>query len=104
MERIYFFRIEIAIIYSFQLNVLGFSFEKSRTFNWNEYIHRNPVRAGIATSSEDYLWSSHNAYVGRNRINWLTKDFGLSKFGYQANDAIIQYVQFTSMMETDRAF
>jgi REP element-mobilizing transposase RayT len=26
------------------------------------YIHLNPVRAGIANSPDEYIWSSHNAY------------------------------------------
>lgn len=29
-----------------------------------KYIHLNPVRAKIAQSPDDYLWSSHKAYVG----------------------------------------
>ncbi len=27
------------------------------------YIHRNPVKAGLAGSTEDYVWSSYRAYL-----------------------------------------
>ena len=28
------------------------------------YIHRNPVRAGIVENAEDYKWSSAGLYLG----------------------------------------
>ena len=63
------------------------------------YIHRNPVRAGIVDCPENYHWSSHNVYMGRSRINWITKDFGLSKFGMSRGEALIEYAQFVSEVE-----
>jgi hypothetical protein len=45
------------------------------------YIHLNPVNAGMAKSAEEYAWSSHRAYLGVEKIPWLTTDFGLSMFG-----------------------
>jgi putative transposase len=29
-----------------------------------EYIHLNPVRAGLVSRPEDWRWSSYNAYAG----------------------------------------
>ena len=29
-----------------------------------EYIHLNPVRAGLASRPEDWRWSSYNEYAG----------------------------------------
>ena len=55
------------------------------------YIHRNPIRAGIVSHPGDYSWSSHNAYIDRNSINWITKDFGLSKFANKRGEAIERY-------------
>jgi len=42
------------------------------------YIHQNPVKAGIAKNSEDYLWSSYNEYTGYPRI--VDTDFPLGLF------------------------
>ena len=44
------------------------------------YLHLNPIRAGIAADPEDYRWSSHRAYLGREQIPWLTVDPVLSQF------------------------
>jgi putative transposase len=43
------------------------------------YIHRNPIRAGMAEAVDDYPWSSHRGYVSSVRKwAWLEKDFLLS--------------------------
>ena len=43
------------------------------------YIHRNPLRAGIVESTDQYVWSSHLDYLTNDkRSNWLHKDFILS--------------------------
>ena len=44
------------------------------------YIHLNPVRAGIVKEPKDYLWSGHRAYLGLEKIPWLTTDWVLSQF------------------------
>jgi REP element-mobilizing transposase RayT len=39
------------------------------------YIHRNPIRAGLAGTVDDYPWSSHRGYVSSARKwAWLEKD------------------------------
>ena len=63
------------------------------------YIHRNPVRAGIVGCPEDYHWSSHNAYIKQSPISWITKDFGLSKFGNTQSEHLIEYKKFVSEIE-----
>jgi hypothetical protein len=36
------------------------------------YIHRNPLRATVATTLGDYPWSSHKGYVcGARKWDWL---------------------------------
>jgi REP element-mobilizing transposase RayT len=43
------------------------------------YIHRNPLKAGLAEKLQHYPWSSHRAYLSRaEKWNWLHKDFVLS--------------------------
>jgi len=44
------------------------------------YIHLNPVRAGVVKEPENYLWSGHRAYLGLEKIPWLTTDSVLSQF------------------------
>ena len=41
------------------------------------YIHLNPVRAKLASSPDDYPWSSHHAYVGNRCEPWVTTEFAL---------------------------
>lgn len=47
------------------------------------YIHLNPVRAGLVVFPEEYLWSSHRAYLNLEAIPWLTKEWILHKFSTQ---------------------
>ncbi len=58
------------------------------------YIHLNPVRASIVKSPEEYIWSSHKAYLQMNDIPWLTKDNVLRRFGNTHKDAIKKYNKF----------
>jgi putative transposase len=44
------------------------------------YIHRNPVRARIVESVDDYPWSSHHAYVGARDEPFVHTDFALRLF------------------------
>jgi len=37
-----------------------------------KYIHHNPVRAKAAQSPDDYIWTSHHAYTGKNNPLGLT--------------------------------
>ena len=45
------------------------------------YIHLNPIAARMASAVDEYPWSSHRAYAGKDVLSWLTIDFGLSLFG-----------------------
>ncbi len=38
--------------------------------NCLQYIHDNPVRAGIVEKAADYLWSSHRFYHGGEEAGW----------------------------------
>ena len=65
------------------------------------YIHMNPVRAGIAIAPEQYVWSSHNAYLGTNEISWLTFSHGLSKFSKILEEAKFLYATFILKKERE---
>lgn len=51
------------------------------------YIHLNPLRAGIVKDPQDYLWSSHRSYLGKENIPWLTTNNVLENFGKTVSKA-----------------
>jgi len=56
-----------------------------------KYIHLNPVQASMVTCPENYYWSSHNCYLGKDEIPWLNTDFILNVFSENSSQAISQY-------------
>ena len=47
-----------------------------------EYVHRNPVEAGIVALPEEYRWSSYRAYAGLSKGEaFLEQDIVLSLYG-----------------------
>jgi hypothetical protein len=58
------------------------------------YIHLNPVRAGIVARAEDYRWSSQRAYVGREKLSWLSTDWVLSQFSKRKSIAHKRFRDF----------
>lgn len=59
-----------------------------------KYIHLNPVRAGLVSSPENYLWSSHRAYLGMQKNGWVTTRGVLSCFAGSATVARECYREF----------
>ena len=69
--------------------------EDSHLLELLRYIHRNPVRAKICNSVEQYPWSSHHGYVSNaKKWEWLHKRFLLGMFAGQAGKAKKAYVEF----------
>ncbi len=58
------------------------------------YLHYNPVRAAMVTAPCGYRWSSHRAYLGDEKLPWLTTDFVLALFGIGMPQARRAYVAF----------
>lgn len=58
------------------------------------YIHLNPLEAKIASSLDEYPWSSHSIYSGLNKQNWVTTDYILSLFSINRRNAISTYIKF----------
>jgi putative transposase len=49
------------------------------------YIHYNPVRAGVVADPKQSDWTSHPAYVGAGRApTWLAVDAGLALCGFSS--------------------
>jgi putative transposase len=61
------------------------------------YLHLNPVTAGLATSPDDYTWSSHHAYMGFRDEPWVTTDFALSLLSKERTRAIRAYKGFIEL-------
>lgn len=55
------------------------------------YLHLNPIRAGIVTHPVDYLWSSHQIYVGKKKAKWVETELILSQFGRKKRESIKRY-------------
>jgi putative transposase len=60
------------------------------------YIHMNPIRADIANDLDQYPWSSHHFYAGRETSDWLTLDFVLAMFGASNLKAHQNYRKFVN--------
>ncbi|OKY73772.1 MAG: transposase [Desulfobulbaceae bacterium DB1] len=58
------------------------------------YIHLNPVRAGLVVDPEEYSWSGHRAYLGKETLPWLTTDWMLGQFGKSVTKAQAAYMAF----------
>ena len=58
------------------------------------YIHLNPVRAGMVKDPEEYPWSGHRAYLGKELLPWLTTDWMLAQFGKSVANARAGYRAF----------
>lgn len=56
------------------------------------YIHRNPVRQGVAERLADYKWSSYLAYAyGENALKWLKTKIILSQFKGELKEKRVAY-------------
>lgn len=58
-----------------------------------QYIHLNPVRAGIVPHPDLYPWSSHHAYMRPGHRSWVTTE-GLNLFGGSLDRAVEGYAAF----------
>lgn len=58
------------------------------------YIHLNPVRAGMVRDPADYPWSSHQVYLGRKQVPWVTTAFALGLLHAEQNRAREAYAEF----------
>lgn len=65
------------------------------------YVHRNPVRAGVATDASASAWTSHRAYTGQADVpRWLDVDLGLQLTGCATG---LQLAWFVDTIGADRA-
>ena len=69
----------------------------------SRYIHLNPVRAKIAETPGEYLWSSFGYYAGKKASpEWLHRDFILGYFGKKPSVSQKEYEKFVmSLLNKD---
>ena len=66
------------------------------------YIHRNPLKAEIFKSLDDYPWSSHNGYLSHaKKWSWLQKDALLTQLTQVKNRQKSAYLDFVSMDDSE---
>jgi putative transposase len=73
--------------------------EKGYFLRLLRYIHMNPVRAHLVQQPEQYLWSSHRAYLGEWNLPWLTCKHALGKFAPTLQQARLNYVRYILQQE-----
>ena len=67
------------------------------------YIHRNPLRAGIAKKPDQYVWSSHLGYLSDDQEwEWLHKEFVLGMLGKDGAVRIKKYRQFVEKQDAEQ--
>ncbi len=64
------------------------------------YIERNPVRAGLVRSPEDYPWSSYRHYCLGYHDELVTSDPYYESFGFTSEERRIQYRSFIKLPTT----
>lgn len=59
------------------------------------YIHRYPLRAGMARKPDQYQWTSHRGYLSdEKQWEWLHKEYVLSQFSAKPHERIEAYKEF----------
>jgi putative transposase len=58
------------------------------------YVHLNPVRAGFVASVDDWPWTGHHAYLGKETLPWLTTEWVLSLLSQDIGHAREAYFSF----------
>ncbi len=67
------------------------------------YIHRNPVKAGIADKPDDYLWSSHKGYLSiAKKWKWLHKEFIFSLLTKNRKEWVKEYRKFVAIENDEK--
>lgn len=60
------------------------------------YVHANPVRSGLVTKPEEFSWSGHNSYLGKECLPWLDTEWVLSRFSISEEQARKKFRKFVT--------
>lgn len=65
------------------------------------YIHRNPLKAGLVKSLDEFVWSSHKAYVSKaKKWSWVQKEVLLTQITPVISRQKSAYLDFVSLGES----
>ncbi|NTV90708.1 MAG: transposase [Clostridiales bacterium] len=65
------------------------------------YIHRNPIKAGMASAPETYPWSSYKEYIGESRL--VNVNYILNYFDSDRQKAKKLLINYHSMIDENEA-
>lgn len=66
------------------------------------YIHRNPLKAGLVKTLEEFSWSSHKAYLSKaNKWSWLQREVLLTQLTPVISRQKSAYLEFVSLGESE---
>ena len=69
----------------------------------SRYIHLNPIRSGMVTELDSYLFSSYPALIGQLKVpDWLESTWLLSLFGKSRKNAAKNYRDFVEKIDIAR--
>lgn len=67
------------------------------------YIHRNPIKAGIADNLDNYPWCSHKGYIAGTRgWSWLHREPLLKMFSHNRKQAFLAYLDFVMQQDSEQ--
>ena len=76
--------------------------EESYLLEVLRYIHRNPLKAGIVKSLDDFLWSSHKGYLSKaKKWSWLEKETLLTQLTQVKSRQKSAYLDFVSLDDSE---
>jgi putative transposase len=66
------------------------------------YIHRNPLRAELVDTLDNYKWSSHKGYLSMSeKWDWLSKNYILALLSKNRKDWLRYYRRWVSVADED---
>ncbi len=67
------------------------------------YIHRNPLRANLVNSIDDFRWSSHHAYVkNTSELEWIKSELLLSMLSEKKSNQVIEYKKLMGIEDNEK--
>ncbi|HEX3029848.1 MAG TPA: transposase [Clostridia bacterium] len=63
------------------------------------YILQNPIKAGLVTSIDEYMWSNYNEYIERTKMSDI--DFVLEIFSKNRDNAVKSFIDYISKPNED---
>lgn len=66
------------------------------------FIHQNPLKAGIVSRLENYVWSSYCEYIGLHNTDYVDKQPVLALFHDEPKQAVADFKAFNEMDNHDQ--